>query len=283
MRRRLTALAQRLGALPSAGSNGGALAPSTSAGALPALGLLSSFGIGAVAGGSGVAVAAAAACRTFSSSAAAPSAPPHYASQPRRGAPPPPDPDSDLGRLEACGSADEMREWRQALQDEGRLGTAELAAAMRRLGLAQGLTVQERGQYGRELIALALDSGMQLDGKAGEHKASAHWECMPKGQRCGVALRCTDIRQPLSSRLASPQPQLAPPLSTAHSPPHPAHRSPTAAYLVWLPAKVGWRGNDPTLQRVLPAVYALLDSMRVGAGGWAGLQRGSLPAGVCAP
>ncbi|KAL4433785.1 hypothetical protein ABPG75_000226 [Micractinium tetrahymenae] len=86
---------------------------------------------------------------------------------PRRRSEPRVSPDSDLGRLQACGSADDMRAWRTALENEGRFGADQLAALIRALGNnRQGLGDEERASYLRELLGEAAEGAVPLNGKA---------------------------------------------------------------------------------------------------------------------
>lgn len=82
--------------------------------------------------------------------------------------------DPDLGRLQACASAADMRAWRADLESEGRFGAEQLAALFRAVGNnRQGLGDEEREAYLRELLREAAEGAVPLNGKAGEQRAVA--------------------------------------------------------------------------------------------------------------
>lgn len=75
--------------------------------------------------------------------------------------------DPDLGRLQACASAADMRAWRADLESEGRFGAEQLAALFRAVGNnRQGLGDEEREAYLRELLREAAEGAVPLNGKA---------------------------------------------------------------------------------------------------------------------
>ena len=64
----------------------------------------------------------------------------------------------------------------------------------------------------------------------------------------------------------------------------PAPALTAAVYLVWLPAKRNWRGDEASLQAVLPVVYAQLEGMQVCVwGGGGGPLRACVHAACVAP
>lgn len=85
-----------------------------------------------------------------------------------------PDPASPLGRLAACGSAQDLRAWQQELVAQGSFGPEELAAAIRLLFIPEqrgGLALQgaDREAALRELVDAACSNpDATLDGRAGE-------------------------------------------------------------------------------------------------------------------
>lgn len=93
----------------------------------------------------------------------------------------PVDPDSDMGQLMACGGVDDMRAWREQLMAEGRFDTRQLSAAIRVLGLKEGLTPQERQAYLLELLQLGVDGTVELDGKTAAYLLWGPAKCGMRG------------------------------------------------------------------------------------------------------
>ncbi len=142
-----------------------------------------------------------------------------------------------------------MRAWKESLGDA--FQAPELGSAVRALFTSDGRGGRGKGSkpgsqdYMRELLTLAADGQVALDGKAG-------------------ALQCSKLGLgPLAAGMAcSPLPPTRlvcqPCLALFFKP----HRR-AAAYLVWGAAKAQLRGSDPSVQRIMPLVFEHIDSMRV--------------------
>ncbi|KAI7843398.1 hypothetical protein COHA_002996 [Chlorella ohadii] len=90
-----------------------------------------------------------------------------YPQRRRHGGPPP---DSPLGRLAACRTVEDMRAWKESLGDA--FQAPELGSAVRALFTSDGRGGRGKGSkpgsqdYMRELLTLAADGQVALDGKA---------------------------------------------------------------------------------------------------------------------
>lgn len=157
----------------------------------------------------------------------------------------------------------EMRSWREGLGPE--FGASELAAAIRVLysgsGPSQEAAVKAgREAYLRELVELAANGSVPLDGKAGAcHVPRARpppaalrrmlfWACCWRTAR-GPPVACRGLRSP---QLAAVRPHCAPRAFPA-----------VAAYLLWGPAKAKWGAHDPDVRRMVPLALQHIGTMRV--------------------